>query len=76
MKAMSESMLMQCQVSVVMSLAHITIREHGDIPGQAATKDYMGCPGAVQSLAHLSLAVALGEPTLFSARQQSGASLS
>ena len=59
LKVMSGFIPTQLLGSVSMSLAHITIRDHGDIPGQAATKDYMGCPGAVQSLAHLSLAVAL-----------------
>lgn len=35
LRAMSELMVTQWQELVLMSMAHITTREHGDVPGLA-----------------------------------------
>lgn len=45
--------------SVLISMAHITTREHGDIRGRGSYWGPCGRPGVVQSCLHLSLAVAL-----------------
>lgn len=71
LRAMYESVAIQWQGSVSMSVAHVTNREHGDVPG--SHRGTTGCPGAVQnwpppltaygtleSLPHFSLAAALG----------------
>lgn len=57
--AMSASVAMQLQGSVLISMAHITTREHGDIRSRGSYWGPCGRPGAVQSCLHPSLAVAL-----------------
>jgi hypothetical protein len=47
MRAMSESMTMQWQGLMLMSLAYITTREHGDVPGWSSSSGPPGCSGAI-----------------------------
>jgi hypothetical protein len=47
MRVMSEFMGKQWQGSVLMSLAHITTREHGEVPGWSSCLGPPGCPWAV-----------------------------
>lgn len=67
LKTMSESLTMQQQGSVLMSVAHITTRKHGDILG---CRGPHVCSGAVQNCPCPSLAVALWRAGHISHHQQ------
>ena len=71
LRSMSEFKSMQLQGSVLMSVAHITTREHGDVPGRGPARYHLdvqvlGITGptphwlfALECLPHLSPATAL-----------------
>lgn len=54
LRAMSESRAMQWQGSVLVLVTHITMREHGDVPGQGSRLRPPECSGAVQNWPHPS----------------------
>jgi hypothetical protein len=49
LRTKSESVAIQQQGWMLMSVAPISTREHGDIPGGAAVEGPHGCSGAVQN---------------------------
>lgn len=55
LRAISESVATQWQGLV--SMAHITTREHGNVHGQGSHWGLFGCPGAVHNWSHSSLDV-------------------
>ena len=59
LKAMSEYMATQWQESVLMSMAHITIRKEADVPGQVIHQGPHECPGALEGWLHWLTAAAL-----------------
>lgn len=65
---MSESVATQSQGSVLMSMIHITTREHGGVPGWGSSGRPCGCTGlyrtgcaALETLSYLSLVAVLGK---------------
>lgn len=72
LRAMSGSVAMQQQGAVLMFGAHITTREHGDIPGQGSGWELHECPQDVQNWSCPSLTGAFWKPSLTSHRQHNG----
>lgn len=44
LRVITEFMSMQWQGLVLMSLAHITIKEHGNVPDEGSSRRPLGCP--------------------------------